>query len=42
MPQHKDKIRRIYKTVFKEGCYNINMLIDVEDRITLEVWVDYF
>jgi hypothetical protein len=34
MLQHKDKIRRIYKTVFKEGCYNINMLIDIKDRIT--------
>jgi Na+-translocating ferredoxin:NAD+ oxidoreductase RnfG subunit len=42
MPQHKDEIRRIYKTVFKEGCYDINMLMDVEDGMTLEVRVDYF
>jgi hypothetical protein len=41
-PQHKDEIRRIYKTVFKEGCYDISMLMDVEDGMTLEVWVDYF
>ena len=36
MPQLSDKIAYIRKAVFCEGLYDINMLIDKEDRMTLE------
>ena len=42
MPQHKEEIKDIYQNVFKDSGYNINMLMDIEDRMTIEVWVDYF
>jgi hypothetical protein len=42
MPQHKEEIEGIYQSVFKDGGYDINMLMDVEDGMTIDVWVDYF
>lgn len=42
MPQHKEEIKGIYQNVFKDGSYDINMLMDIEDGMTTEVWVGYF
>ena len=38
----KENIKEIRDEVFKKGGYDINMLIDSENGMTLEVSVDYF
>jgi hypothetical protein len=42
MPQYKGTINEVKEKVFKEGKYNINMLMDEECGMTMEVWVNYF
>ena len=42
MLQLGDEIAHIRKVVFREGLYDINMLMDKEDGMTLECWCDYF
>jgi hypothetical protein len=42
MPQLSNEITQIRKTIFREGLYDINMLIDKEEGITLECWTEYF
>jgi hypothetical protein len=42
MPQYKGTIDEVKEKVFKEGKYNINMLMDEECGMTMEVWVNYF
>ena len=37
MLQYKGTINEVKEKVFKEGKYNINMLMDEECRITIEV-----
>jgi hypothetical protein len=37
MLQYKGTIKQIKENVFKEGKYNINMLIDKECRMLIEV-----
>ena len=41
MPQFNDDIKRILRKAFTEGGYDINMLMDKRDGMTLEVWVEY-
>ena len=36
MPQLGDEIALIRKKIFREGLYDINMLMDKEDGMTLE------
>jgi hypothetical protein len=42
MPQLGDEITQIRKTIFREGLYDINMLMDKEEGMTLECWTEYF
>jgi hypothetical protein len=42
MPQLGDEIAQIRNTIFREGLYDINMLMDKEDGMTLECWTEYF
>jgi len=41
MPQFNLDIKRIVQTVVVDGGYDINMLMDKRDGMTLEVWVEY-
>ena len=42
MPHFGAEIELIRRTVFRDGLYDINMLMDKEDGTTLECWVDIF
>ena len=42
MPHFSQEIELIRRTVFRDGLYDINMLMDKEDGMTLECWVDIF
>jgi hypothetical protein len=42
MLQCKEAVKIICNEVFKKGGYDINMLIDTDNGMTLKVWVDYF
>ena len=42
MPQSKQSIKNIRNKVFTAGGYDINMLMDSRDGMTMKVWVDYF
>lgn len=41
MPQFDLDIERILQKAVVEGGYDINMLMDKRDGMTLEVWTDY-
>lgn len=42
MPQLGDEIAHIRKTIFCEDLYDINMLMDKEDGMKLECWIEYY
>ena len=42
MPQFDRDIKDIKELIFEKGHYDINMLMDPEDGMTLETWVYYF
>ena len=41
MPQFNQDIKDIKVLIVKKGYYDINMLMDPEDSMTLETWVYY-
>jgi hypothetical protein len=42
MPQLRADITKVMREVFKEGHYDINMLMDKQTGMTLKAWVEYF